>query len=67
MMHASGLMRPLVTRMFFPEEPLNDDDPQLSLVPAARRPLLIARPESDGALRFDIALGGAGETPFFED
>lgn len=67
MLHASGLMRPLVTWMFFPGEPLNDSDPQLALVPAIRRALLIARPDSDGVLRFDIALGGATETPFFED
>lgn len=65
--HASGLMRPLVTRLFFPDEHLNDDDPQLSLVPAARRPLLVARPDGDGVLCFDIALGGPTETPFLED
>jgi protocatechuate 3,4-dioxygenase alpha subunit len=66
-LHASGLMRPLVTQLFFPREPLNDSDPQLSLVPAGRRALLIATPAADGALRFDIALGGPQETPFFED
>ena len=66
MLHASGLMRPLVTQMFFPGEAGNDSDPQLSLVPAGRRALLIARPEA-GGLRFDIALGGQHETPFFED
>lgn len=66
MLHASGLMRPLVTQMFFPGETGNDSDPQLSLVPAGRRALLIARPEA-GGLRFDIALGGPRETPFFED
>lgn len=66
-LHASGLMRPLVTSLFFPDEPLNDTDRQLALVPAARRALLIARPEGDGALRFNIALGGPDETPFLED
>lgn len=65
-LHASGLMRPLVTQMFFPGEARNETDPQLQLVPADRRALLIARLEAD-ALRFDIALGGPGETPFFED
>jgi protocatechuate 3,4-dioxygenase alpha subunit len=67
MLHASGLMRPLVTQMFFPDETRNAGDPQLSQVPAGRRPLLIARPDADGSLRFDIALGGENETPFFED
>jgi len=65
--HASGLMRPLVTWMFFPGEALNETDPQLALVPADRRPLLIARAESDDILRFDIALAGPNETPFLED
>ena len=74
MVLGSGIMRPLVTQMFFPDEALNDDDPQLALVEPARRPLLIARKWDDpeaprGALplRFDIRLGGTGETPFFED
>ncbi len=67
MLHASGLMRPLVTRMFFPGEALNDGDPQLQLVPAARRSLLIARADGAGVLRFDIAFGGPDETPFLED
>ena len=60
-------MRPLVTRVFFPGEPLNEGDPQLQLVPAARQPSLIAQKESAGTLRFDIALGGPNETPFLED
>lgn len=74
MIHASGLMRPLVTQLFFPAEPLNEDDPQLSLVPAGRRALLVAKPWADPqappralALRFDIALAGPDETPFLED
>ncbi len=66
-LHASGLMRPLVTRMFFPGEPSNGSDPQLALVPEARRSRLVTRPEGDGVLRFDIALGGPDETPFLED
>lgn len=67
MIHASGLMRPLVTQMFFPDEALNEDDPQLSQVPSARRPLLIARTQADESLRFDIALAGPNETPFLDD
>ena len=66
-LHASGLMRPLVTEMFFPGETSNDKDPQLALVPAERRKLLVAQAGPDGALRFDIAFGGPDETPFLED
>lgn len=74
MVLGSGIMRPLVTQLFFPGEKLNEDDPQLALVEPERRHLMIARPWQDqdappGALtlRFDIRLGGADETPFFED
>lgn len=66
-LHASGLMRPLVTSMFFPGQTLNDSDPQLALVPAERRRLLIAQTEPGNTLRFDIAFGGPNETPFLED
>jgi protocatechuate 3,4-dioxygenase, alpha subunit len=62
---ARGLLRHLVTRMYFPDEPAsNAADPVLNLVDPARRATLIAR--DDGAvLRFDIHLQGSGETPFF--
>src|SRR5262249_7386579 len=45
---ASGLMRPLVTQLFFPGEALNAEDPQLMLIPARLRPRLIARAEAEG-------------------
>lgn len=63
---ARGLLRRVVTRVYFPDEATaNAQDPILSLVedPAARE-RLVARPE-DGELRFDIVLQGDGETPFF--
>jgi protocatechuate 3,4-dioxygenase alpha subunit len=63
---ASGIMRRLVTTMFFPGEASNARDPVLAAVPARRRDLLVACPEQ-GAFRFDIVLRGAGETPFFRD
>jgi len=65
-LHASGLMRPLVTQMFFPDEPRNAADPQMTLVPARLRRRLIATP-SDAGYRFDIRLSGKDETPFLED
>jgi len=58
----SGLMRQLQTTMFFELA----KDPVLDAVPAARRPLLVARREGT-AYRFDIRLRGEGETPFFDD
>jgi protocatechuate 3,4-dioxygenase, alpha subunit len=61
-----GLLRPLVTRMYFPdEEAANATDPVLELVPANRRERLIAHPESDGAMRYDISLQGPNESVFF--
>ena len=58
----SGLMRQLQTVMFFGA----GKDPVLDAVPAARRPLLIAKREGS-AYRFDIRLRGESETPFFDD
>ncbi len=63
---ARGLLRHLVTRMYFPDEgEANSIDPVLNLVrdPVARS-TLVAR-EEGGVLRFDIHLQGAGETVFF--
>jgi protocatechuate 3,4-dioxygenase alpha subunit len=63
---ARGLLKQVVTRVYFPdEEAANSSDPVLELVPADDRELLIAMPEGD-ALRFDIVLQGANETPFFD-
>ena len=70
----SGIMRPLVTQVFFPNEPWNGQDPQLALISAGVRERLIARPSTHpqaprGAttLCFDIVLRGEDETPFLED
>jgi protocatechuate 3,4-dioxygenase alpha subunit len=65
-LHASGVMRPLVTQMFFPGESTNADDPQLALVAPRLRPRLVARAEDTG-YRFDIRLSGKDETPFLAD
>lgn len=63
---ARGLLKRVVTRVYFPDEPeSNDADPVLSSVPDAEaRASLVAR-EEDGALRFDIHLQGERETAFF--
>jgi len=62
---ARGLLRHLVTRMYFPDEPgANAADPVLKLVEPARRSTLMARDDGE-VLRFDIHLQGERETVFF--
>ena len=62
---ARGLLKPVLTRMYFPDEAAaNEADPVLSAVPADDRATLVARPDGDG-LRFDVRLQGDGQTAFF--
>ncbi len=62
---ARGLLRHLVTRMYFPDETeANAADPALNLVEPARRQTLIAK-NSGGVLHFDVRLQGERETVFF--
>jgi protocatechuate 3,4-dioxygenase, alpha subunit len=63
-----GLLQRLVTRLYFPDEPRNESDPVLALVPAERRSTLIARRTGDGqnSLEWNIYLQGDQETVFFE-
>jgi protocatechuate 3,4-dioxygenase alpha subunit len=63
-----GLMRRVVTRIYFPDEPGNAGDFALGLVEAERRRTLIARkvPGVDGLLRWDVIMQGPGETVFFD-
>jgi len=62
---ARGLLRHLVTRMYFPDETeANETDPVLNLVEPSRRDTLVAR-DAGGVLRFDIRLQGEPETVFF--
>jgi protocatechuate 3,4-dioxygenase, alpha subunit len=62
---ARGLLRHLVTRMYFPDEAsANAKDPILNRVDAARRSTLIGKAGGQ-VLRFDIRLQGDNETVFF--
>jgi protocatechuate 3,4-dioxygenase alpha subunit len=63
---ARGLLKRLVTRIYFPDEAeANEADPLLSSIEdAAARATLVAV-EDDGGLRFDINLQGDRETTFF--
>ena len=71
----SGLMRRLVTTLFFPEEPGNAEDPVfLAIADPAVRERIVLKPEpmerapGDAiAYRLDIVLQGEDETPFFLD
>jgi protocatechuate 3,4-dioxygenase alpha subunit len=68
---ARGLLKHLVTRIYFPDAAGNDEDPLLNAVPAARRGTLIAqRLAGKGSYQFDIVLqespGGRPETVFFD-
>lgn len=61
---ARGMLRRVVTRVYFPEDDL-ESDPLLTSVPPARRPSLVAVPASDG-YRFDVHLQGTNETVFLD-
>jgi protocatechuate 3,4-dioxygenase alpha subunit len=61
-----GLLKHLATRLYFPDEPSNLEDPVLNLVPAARRPTLVARRKAKAVLEWNIILQGKGETVFFD-
>jgi protocatechuate 3,4-dioxygenase alpha subunit len=63
---ARGLLKRLVTRIYFPDEAeANADDPVLSSIEdPEERETLVAIAE-EGGLRFDIRLQGDGETAFF--
>jgi protocatechuate 3,4-dioxygenase, alpha subunit len=63
---ARGLLKRLVTRIYFPDEPLNTADPVLNSVAAERRSTLVAHSDQPGILRFDIVLQGENETVFFD-
>jgi protocatechuate 3,4-dioxygenase, alpha subunit len=64
---ARGLLKRVVTRVYFPDETeANAADPVLSAIADAEgRARLVARAE-DGGLRFDVRLQGERETPFFD-
>ncbi|RZT84369.1 protocatechuate 3,4-dioxygenase alpha subunit [Pseudonocardia sediminis] len=64
---ARGLLDRVVTRVYFPQQAeANAADPVLTSVPAERRDTLVAVPDGEGRLRFDIHLQGERETVFFD-
>jgi protocatechuate 3,4-dioxygenase alpha subunit len=66
---ARGMLKQLVTRIYFEGEALNADDPILGLVtePARRETLIAKRGNGKSDIYiFDIRLQGPGETVFFD-
>jgi len=63
-----GLMKRLVTRIYFPDEPANAEDFVLNLVEPERRATVIAQrnPKEIGALEWNVVLQGLNETVFFD-
>jgi protocatechuate 3,4-dioxygenase alpha subunit len=68
-----GVLRRLVTRIYFPHESRNDADLILNLVEPARRPTLIAQRSAShesvakySTLEWNIILQGEDETVFFD-
>ena len=65
---ARGVIKRLATRLYFPGDPCNAEDPVLQLVPAERRETLIAKKVAgrDGMLEWNVRIQGEGETVFFD-
>jgi protocatechuate 3,4-dioxygenase, alpha subunit len=58
---ARGLLKPVRTRLYFPDEESNAEDRVLASLAEDERARLIARP----GLVFDVRLQGPEQTPFF--
>jgi protocatechuate 3,4-dioxygenase, alpha subunit len=63
-----GLLKRLVTRVYFPDDPHLTNDPVLRLIDPARRETLVAKAAPGGmsALHWDVVLQGPGETVFLD-
>ena len=59
-----GLLRRLVTRIYFPDEPSNAEDFALKLVEAGRRHTLIAKKLRDGTAGMERGVAGQGRDGF---
>jgi protocatechuate 3,4-dioxygenase, alpha subunit len=62
-----GLLKPVQTRLYFPDDPSHASDPVLSAVPAARRATLvaIAKQGPENLLEWNVRMQGDHETVFF--
>jgi protocatechuate 3,4-dioxygenase alpha subunit len=62
---ARGMLRRVVTRVYFEDSPENAGDPLLSSLEPSRAATLVATAE-DGGYRFDVRLQGDDETVFLD-
>jgi protocatechuate 3,4-dioxygenase alpha subunit len=65
---ARGLLKRVITRIYFAGDTANEEDHVLAMVPPDRRETLIAHrdPHDATTWHFDISLRGASETVFFD-
>jgi protocatechuate 3,4-dioxygenase, alpha subunit len=63
-----GLLKQLVTRVYFPDGPGNTEDAILALVPEARRASLLLKKVAsrENHYKWNVVLQGADETVFFD-
>lgn len=61
-----GLLRAASARIYFSDEPRNDEDPILHLVPAERRGTLLAQAQGEGLYHWNVHMQGPDETVFFD-
>ncbi|HEX4522738.1 MAG TPA: protocatechuate 3,4-dioxygenase subunit alpha [Casimicrobiaceae bacterium] len=63
-----GLLKHLLTRIYFPDDPGNAGDPILLLVPTERRATLVAKrsPQAKATLQWNLVIQGENETVFFD-
>ncbi len=64
---ARGLVKHLLTRIYFDGEAANGDDPLLASVPAERRHTLIAKTDASGVYQWNVILQGTDEETVFFD
>ncbi|MHC5788296.1 protocatechuate 3,4-dioxygenase subunit alpha [Pseudomonas idahonensis] len=64
---ARGLVKHLLTRIYFEGEPANATDPLLACVPEERRSTLLAKSDAEGRYQWNVILQGTdAETVFFD-
>jgi protocatechuate 3,4-dioxygenase, alpha subunit len=63
---ARGLLRNLITRVYFEGENANESDPVMLSIPSERRHTLIAKRDAKYAFHWDVVLQGPDETVFFD-
>jgi protocatechuate 3,4-dioxygenase alpha subunit len=61
-----GMLRHLITRMYFPDEALNETDAVLQQVPVDRRRTLVAAAAGKSILEWNVVSQGPTETVFFD-